>query len=119
MADNPKITALPTPSPAIRGYQSPKSRFLESDNNIVAHRKLLDSRELERGVEFALAHFTRAVCALANNQDLNAAGAQQAQAASFQMIQGAHNFLEVFYTLAERQQPAAKAPNPDKLDHNN
>ncbi len=100
------------PEPSKNPNPSPRALFMQDANSVAAHRKMIDSQTFAKSKDAALAEFTRAVCALASTQDLAAGGAQQAQAASFQMICGAYNFLEVFMRLAE---PYQTAPAKDKI----
>lgn len=85
---------------------TPRARFLSVPENISQHRKLLEHPQFQKSVDVAVAEHTRAIVALAGTQDLSAAGAQQAAAASFHMISGAAQFLEVFTRLAEPYQTA-------------
>jgi hypothetical protein len=39
--------------PARNTYPSPKQEFLESNDNVSAHRRMVDSREFQRALEFA------------------------------------------------------------------
>lgn len=98
-----------TPEPVKNPNPSPRALFMLDATNVANHRKMIDSQMFTKSKEVALAEFTRAVCALASTQDLSAGGATQAQAASFQMICGAYNFLEVFMRLGEPyEKPVAK-----------
>jgi hypothetical protein len=98
-----------TPEPQKNPNPSPRALFMQDKNSVDAHRRLVNSALFTNSKEVALAEFTRAVCALASTQDLSAGGATQAQAASFQMICGAYNFIEVFMRLGEPYAaPAAK-----------
>ena len=98
---------------------SPRARFMLESENIRLHKALIEKPELRKGFDVALAEMTKAVCSLANGQDLTKDGVMVASAISFQIIRGAHEFSEVFFRLAE---PYAKAPapqrSPESLDHN-
>jgi len=91
---------------------SPRALFIQDATNVANHRKMIDSQMFAKSKDAALAEYTRAIVALASTKDLDAAGTQQAQAASFLLISGAYNFLEVFMRLAE---PYPTAPAKDKI----
>ena len=91
---------------------SPRARFISNQANVDNHRKLIDSVMFQTSEDAAMAEFVRAIAALGSGQDLAGAGAQQAAAASFHMICGAYNFMEVFHRLAE---PYAQPVTKDKI----
>ena len=91
---------------------SPRALFLADATAVQNHKKMIDSQMFAKSKDAALAEYTRAVVALSSSQDLNSAGATQAQAASFLLISGAYNFIEVFMRLAE---PYPTAPAPNKI----
>lgn len=91
--------------------ESPRAKFLKNSDFVKQHEKLLESAAFERAIEVALMEMTRATLALAGTHDLNEAGAQQAAASTFNMLQGANHFVQVLYALArpyEKQKPAEK-----------
>ena len=91
---------------------SPRAEFIANQTNVTNHRRIIDSTMFKASEDAAIAEFTRAVVSLAGGHDLNAPGSDQAAAASFHMIQGAYNYIEVFRRLAE---PYAKPSTPDKI----
>ena len=114
MIDKPSMQSTPNP------YPSPRARFLSNTEFVKQHAALLQNAAFSRAIETALAEMTRAVCNLSNSQDLAAPGAAQAQATSFAMINGAHNFLEVLYRLSEPyQMPKARSEPITSLEATN
>lgn len=79
---------------------TPKARFMQSQDNISKHRKLVDTREFERGCDFALLEYQRQVTNDARDGNTAAAAALK--------IRGALEFLHVFRTLSE--QPLRASP---------
>ena len=96
----------------IKARLTPRAEFIASQTNVDNHRKIIDSTMFQRSEDAAIAEFTRAVVSLAGGHDLNAPGSDQAAAASFHMIQGAYNYIEVFRRLAE---PYAKPSQAGKI----
>jgi len=85
---------------------SPKSIFAESSENLAAHRQLVQNPALRKSIEIALLEMTRRIC--------NSAPPEMgACAAAHLRCLGAHDFIEVFYNLAET--PVAEKP----VDTNN
>lgn len=111
----PNVTAMPKPAAEPAKFATPRSRFISSQANISAHRRLMDSTEFQKAEDYTMLEFVRAVCVMAGSHDLNGAGADQAAAASFHMIMGAHQFMEVFHRLAE---PYAVKPAAQEKDGN-
>lgn len=81
--------------------------------NIKQHRQLLDNAAFQRGMDVAMSELVRAVIALSGGKDLNEPGATQAQAACFNMLSGAQQFVEVFARLAEPY--PVRQPQTDKI----
>lgn len=77
----------------INGNPSPKSRFMLSADNITKHRNLVDSREFERGVDFALLEYQAQLMQYAT--DGNGAAAVGIK------LRGVHEFLQTFRLLGE------------------
>jgi hypothetical protein len=92
---------------------------MQEAENIRLHKALIEKPELRKGFDVALAEMTKAVCSLANGQDLTKDGVMVASAISFQIIRGAHEFSEVFFRLAEPSNPPPRPrPAAEALDHN-
>jgi len=72
---------------------SPKSRFMESGQNISEHRQLVDSRPFIRGVDFALAEYSAVIVQ-------GMADGNQAAAVAIK-LRGVHEFLQTFRLLSE------------------
>jgi hypothetical protein len=89
--------------------QTPRSRFIATQENVKQHRQLLGNAAFQRAMDTAMAEFVRATVALSGGKDLNDPGSTQAQAAVFNMISGAQQFVEVLSRLSEPYQtrPAA------------
>lgn len=104
---------------ATKNFPSPRGKFMQTPQNIINHRKLIDSVELGTSIDVALQEYSRAIVALAGTQDLSGAGAQQAAAASFHMISGAYQFIEVFNRLAEPFSEPTKGNTIESLKPNN
>ncbi len=94
---------------------TPRARFIQNKDAVIQHSKLLDNPQFRASADVALAEHTRAIVSLANSQDLAGAGAQQAAAASFHMISGAHQFIEVFERLSEPYERPAPANKIESL----
>lgn len=89
---------------------SPKHRFQESKDNVEKHRNMLQSREFERAIDFALAEYQRYMA-----QGPLDASPNQALAGHYKQM-GAVEFVHVLKTLAEP--PPAITPRViDQLDH--
>jgi hypothetical protein len=91
---------------------TPRAQFLQDPANVTNHNRILDDPKVQKSIDTAVAEYTRAVVALGGGQDLAGAGAQQAAAASFHMIAGAYQFLEVFGRLSE---PYQKPPTKETI----
>ena len=96
---------------------TPRARFMQTRENIVQHNRILDNPQFRASADTALQEHTRAVVSLANSQDLAGAGAQQAAAASFHMISGAHQFMEVFERLTQPYEQPAPPNKIESLQH--
>lgn len=70
---------------------SPKVRFREMGDSISRHKALLESRELERGLDFALLQYQVEVSSQIKEGN-------SAMAAGYRIL-GAQEFLSVFRTL--------------------
>lgn len=93
---------------------------MENPNFIREHKALIESEPFKRAIQYGVAEMTRAICALSNGQELDKPGAQQAQACSFEMINGAHNLVEVLFRLADPYAtPPAKVQGQENLQHEN
>jgi len=88
-----------------------KARFLESNENISAHRKLVDSREFQRACDFAMLSFAHAASQAPiapEEMSLGAAGLK---------LRGAHEFLSIFRNLSEAPQKPPTILRHDNLNH--
>ncbi len=72
---------MATPSEIIN--LSPKQRFLQSVDNSVKHRDLVDSPAFQRGCDFAILEMS-------------------GQLPNALMLRGAHEFLKIFRNLSEK-----------------
>jgi len=88
--------------------QQPKARFQASPDNIKKHRDLVDSREFERGADFALLQYVQSIKG-------TIVDGTSAMAAGFK-IYGAVELLEQMKTLAEKATIQAPVPTGN-LDH--
>jgi len=89
---------------------TPKARFLESSDNAAKHRDLVDSREFQRGCDFAMLEMSRSLSESTNN-------AQDAIPAAL-MLRGAHEFLEIFRRLSEKPIDPPVPPPARNLNYN-
>ena len=88
-----------------------KARFLESNDNISTHRKLIDSKEFQRAADFAMLSFSHAVSQAPvdpQEMSLGAAGLK---------LRGAHEFLSIFRNLSEAPQKPDRIVRMDNLNH--
>lgn len=90
---------MSNPLPLI--VQTPRGRFMNIPENVKQHRQLLDNAAFQRAMDVSMSEFVRACVVLSGGKDLNEPGATQAQAACFNMISGAQQFVEVLARLAE------------------
>jgi hypothetical protein len=89
---------------------SPKARFQESADNVSKHRDLIQTREFQRAVDFALLQYAAKLHDETNGNLNVAAGAHL-------RMTGAHEFLFTLRNLAESTDfPARRAETPN-LDH--
>lgn len=88
---------------------SPKTRFQESPDNISRHKALLETRELQRGLDFALAEYS-AQLALSVSENPNLATVAGLKST------GVHEFLMTFKTLAAMPVRPVHMPSQN-LDH--
>ena len=70
-----------------------KARFMSSPDNISKHRALVDSREFQRGVDFALLEY--------QDQLMDGVGDGNTAATVGFKLRGVHEFLRVFRLLSE------------------
>lgn len=103
MTDAPKPTVIAPANPR------PKVRFQWSQDNVSKHRHLMESTDLQRGLDFALLEYQGQIA----NETTTDQGA--AFAAAFK-LKGALEFLNVLKYLAE---PPIVLPNrvSENLDH--
>lgn len=83
---------------------APKTRFLESAQNISSHRQMVDSREFVRGADFALLQYQRSLLAKETNPTI--VGMKMA---------GAQEFLAEFLLLSEEVKMKPVTPVSDNL----
>lgn len=82
---------------------SPKTRFRESADNISRHKAILETRELERGLDFAKLEFVASLSAgITDNSSAMAAG---------YMLMGMEQFCHTFRTLTEVPSLVVKRPS--------
>lgn len=94
---------------------APKMQFLESSNNISAHRKMVDSAEFRRAIDYASRHYVRALCGIAPT-DLMQPNHVVASGMCFQRIQGMQDFITALVNLSEV--PPTKTGKPsDNLEN--
>lgn len=103
-----------TPAPRV---STPRGRFIQVPSNLSSHRRILDNPDFQKSVDVALLEYTRAIVSLSG--ELDSAGAQQAAAACFHLISGAHQFLEVFNRLADPAVPPSAPQSIESLIHTN
>ncbi len=89
---------------------SPKSRFQESKDNVQKHRDMLQTREFERAIDYALAEYQRIMAQGPMDSSPNLA------LAGHYKQMGAVEFVHVLKTLAEPP-PAISPRIIDQLDH--
>lgn len=83
---------------------TPKAEFVKSPANIASHHTLVENEVLRRHIEVALLEMTRQVVDKAPPE-------MGAAAAGHLRILGAHDFINIFYNLAEQ---AAATPKNDQ-----
>lgn len=83
---------------------SPKTRFLESPQNITSHRNMVDSREFARAADFAMLQYHRNLLSKENNPAV--VGMKMA---------GAQEFLAEFQLLSEEVKMKPIPPVSDNL----
>lgn len=93
---------------------TPKSRFLAQPENIIEHRKLLDTPAFQTAIAVAQQAYTRALCDIAPGNMLEA-NYQAASAACFNRLQGMSDFCALLLNLSETPQPPGRKPT-DNLD---
>ena len=117
MATNPPSPNQAPPSFLQKLVQSPRASFIENPDNVRKHRELLQQPELKAAMDVALAEMSKAVISLSRNTDMLKPGLSQAAEASFHIIHGAHEFVEVFYRLVESLPPLPpRRPNDSNLE---
>ena len=97
------MTALANPTP--------KSRFIESSQNISSHRKLVDDPAFQRSLDYAMLEFANTLARTSiEPQDisLGAAGLK---------LRGAQEFLHIFRNLSEQPKDLPKIARLDNLNH--
>lgn len=87
-------------------FQSPRSRFQSSGDNVKKHRDMIDLPEFQRGIDFALLEYQRSMAINMNPQSTTFTSENIAMA---QRLAGAQEFIHVLRELAE---PAKVAPAP-------
>lgn len=97
---------MPTPTPVANLF--PKARFQQSPDNITKHRVMVDSREFERGTDFAFLQYCMLLGASVKTQE--------AAFSAGLKLAGAVEFLSTLKMLGEVQRPLAEA-QPANLDH--
>lgn len=90
---------------------TPKTRFMASDQNVTKHRQLVDSREFERGVDFALMEYQTQLMGAVTDGNHAAAVALK--------LRGAHEFLQIFRMLGEQVRIPKVSPMQDHLPEPN
>lgn len=75
---------------------SPKTRFMQSPDNVSKHKALVDSREFQRGCDFSLLQYQAAL----SQQPADF----QAGAGNYFKLLGAQEFIQTFKLLAESPQ---------------
>jgi hypothetical protein len=88
--------------------QSPKAKFLESNDNISAHRKMVDTREFQRAIDYAQMEYSRLI-------------AEQVKDGNTSMyvgfkLQGMLEFVQTLKLLSEAPQASARIVTPT-LNH--
>jgi hypothetical protein len=97
-------------------HPTPKMVFMSSGNNVSAHRKMLESPEFQRAIDYAKSHYTRALHASAPN-NLDSPNFASAAAMSFERIQGMEDFISILMTLSETPPPLPeRARGGDNLE---
>lgn len=99
------ITNTPVVNP------SPKARFQESTDNVSRHRTLVDSKEFQRAIDFALLQFGLALATQPLSQEefqIGAAGLK---------LRGVHDFISILRNLSETPKPLAIVNRNDNLNH--
>lgn len=99
----------PNPNP------TPKQQFLESSNNISSHRKMVDSSEFRRAIDYASRHYVKSLTGIAP-PDLTSPNHVIASGMCFQRIQGMHDFITVLINLSETPPPRS-AKQGDNLEN--
>lgn len=89
---------------------TPKQRFLESKDNISAHRDLIQSRPFDRAIDTSLAEYQRLLAQGPNDGNVN-----QALAGHYRQ-QGAVEFVHILKNLGE-QPPPVTPRVVEQLDH--
>ena len=79
---------------------------MESNNNLSAHRKMVDSSEFQRGEDFAMRQYTA-------EQMLRVSDGNTAASAGLKIL-GAHEFMQTFRLLSEAVRVSA---TPKIVDH--
>jgi hypothetical protein len=92
--------------------------FMSSGNNISAHRKMIESPEFQRAIDYAKSHYTRALHASAPKA-MDSPNFASGAAMSFERIQGMEDFIHILFTLSETPPPLPDRRNdePDNLTH--
>lgn len=84
---------------------TPKNRFLESGDNIAAHRKMVDSREFQRGIDYSLMDYVK-------NLSDQVKDGNTAMAVGF-MLKATWEYIEKLQTLSEQPKPVTKVVTPN------
>lgn len=94
---------------------TPKQTAMEIRGFIGKHRELVDSQQFQDSLFFAEAEYIHQLTRLAPS-NIIASSSEQAAAACFQRILGAHEFVRTLRNLSESP-PAPKPSLPTNLDH--
>lgn len=91
---------------------------MSSNNNIASHKRMIESPEFERAMQFAQLQYMRRLHEIAPDK-LDAPGFAGAAAMCFERLQGMEDFIKILNTLAD----AVQLPEPrvlqDNLEHKN
>jgi len=89
---------------------TPKQRFCESVDNTNKHRDLVDSKEFQRGCDFAMLEMARDLSDKSNDANASIPAAL--------MLRGAHEFLKIFRSLSEKPIDPPVPPPARNLNYN-
>lgn len=89
---------------------SPKTRFQEQKALVDQHKRLIERNDLQTSIDYALLQYQSQLVGMSDVLNGNSA------AASHFRLLGAHEFIQVFKTLAEQHVPTVVKPQ-DNLNH--